>query len=93
MDQRGSRETRTAEEGPPAHVRCTPPPAGQLFEIAVLDTTGEDGRPYWHTIGWGIDKVEADSIAETYVNRPMCPYDAARIRHNGTLVGLHRRQA
>ncbi|MEU4571301.1 hypothetical protein ACBI99_24795 [Nonomuraea sp. ATR24] len=93
MDQRGSRATRDAHEETSAHVRCTPPPARQLFEIAVLDTTAEDGRPYWHTIGWGIDRVEADNIAETYVNRPSCPYDAARIRHNGHLVGLHRRQA
>ncbi|MEU8362236.1 hypothetical protein AB0C27_40090 [Nonomuraea sp. NPDC048882] len=95
MDQRGSgdRHERTTAGGSPAHVRCTPPAAAALFEIAVLDTTSEDGRPRWHTIGWGVGRGEADSIAETYVTRPVCPYDEAQIRHNGHLVGVHRRPA
>ncbi|TMR94108.1 hypothetical protein [Nonomuraea basaltis] len=75
------------------HVSCTPTPAAQLFEIAVLDSasTDEHGRGHWHTIGWGVDRAQADSIAEAFVTRPMCPYDAAQIRHNGLLVGEHRR--
>ncbi|MGW0811236.1 hypothetical protein [Nonomuraea sp. NPDC002799] len=93
MDQRETRNrpARAAGGETPAHVCCTPPPAAELFEIAVLDTTGEDGRARWHTIGWGVDRVDADHLAETYVNRPMCPYDAAQIRRNGRLVGVHHR--
>ncbi|TMR09225.1 hypothetical protein ETD86_44555 [Nonomuraea turkmeniaca] len=91
MDQwvTGSRDIRTAEGE--AHVSCTPPVAAELFEISVLDTTGGDGHERWHTIGWGVDREEVDSIAETYVTRPMCPYDQARIRHQGLLVGMRRR--
>ncbi|MFI7700478.1 hypothetical protein [Nonomuraea sp. NPDC049480] len=75
------------------HVSCTPAPAAQLFEIAVLDSTGEEGQGRWHTIGWGVDRVHADSIAESFVTRSTHPYDVARIRHNGHLVGEHRRPA
>ncbi|MGI5282295.1 hypothetical protein ACQEVF_03080 [Nonomuraea polychroma] len=85
----GSRQTGA----PTGHVSCTPAPAAQLFEITVLDSTAEDGLGRWHTIGWGVDRVHADSIAESFVNRPVCPYDAAQIRHNGHLVGEHRRSA
>ncbi|MEW9548290.1 hypothetical protein [Nonomuraea sp. NPDC050783] len=73
------------------HISCTPAPADQLFEIAVLDPSGEDGQGGWHTIGWGVDRRHADSIAESFVTRPLRPYQAARIRHNGHLVGEHRR--
>ncbi|WP_157549911.1 hypothetical protein [Nonomuraea candida] len=93
MNQRGigDPELRTAGEAAGGRVRCTPPAAAELFEIAVLDTTGEDGQARWHTIGWGVDRREADSIAEEYVTRPLCPYDEAQIRQNGHLVGVHRR--
>ncbi|MCK2220276.1 hypothetical protein MF672_041725 [Actinomadura sp. ATCC 31491] len=74
------------------HVSCTPAPADQLFEIAVLDLSDGDGQGHWHTIGWGVDRREADSIAESFVTRPLHPYEAARIRHNGHLVGEHRRR-
>lgn len=76
-----------------ARVPCTPPAASQLYEIAVLDTTAEDGRARWHTIGWGVDRTHAQSLAESYVTRPLCPYEEARIRHNGRLVAVHRRPA
>ncbi|MGW4791080.1 hypothetical protein ACWEPC_01510 [Nonomuraea sp. NPDC004297] len=87
----GNREVRTPEGRAPGHVRCTPPAAAELFEITVLDTTGGDGEARWHTIGWGVDRGDADSIAEAYVTRPLCPYDVAQVRHNGHLVGVHRR--
>lgn len=73
------------------HISCTPAPAAQLFEITVLDSTGEDGQGQWHTIGWGVDRVHADSIAEAIVTREVPPYEVAQIRHNGLLVGEHRR--
>ncbi|MFC7582857.1 hypothetical protein ACFQYP_02855 [Nonomuraea antimicrobica] len=58
MDQRGtgSRDAQAADGRPHGHVRCTPPAAAELFEIAVLDTTGGDGQACWHTIGWGVDR-------------------------------------
>ncbi|MBB6547437.1 hypothetical protein [Nonomuraea rubra] len=95
MDQRGlgGRDVRTVDGPGPVRVRCTPPAAAELFEIAVLDTTGGDGEARWHTIGWGVDRGHADSIAEAYVTRPLCPYDEAQVRHNGHLVGVHRRPA
>ncbi|PZG18288.1 hypothetical protein [Nonomuraea aridisoli] len=83
--------TAPGRAGAPARVPCTPPAAAELFEIAVLDTTAEDGRARWHTIGWGVDRAHAHDIAESYVTRPMCPYDAAQVRHNGHLIGIHRR--
>jgi hypothetical protein len=91
MEQPGIDSRQTG--APTGHVSCTPAPAAQLFEITVLDSTAEDGVGRWHTIGWGVDRVHADSIAESFVNRPVCPYDAAQIRHNGHLVGEHRRSA
>jgi len=91
MEQPGIDGRRTDMDT--GHVSCTPAPAAQLFEIAVLDSTGEDGQGCWHTVGWGVDRVHADSIAESFVTRPTRPYDAARIRHNGLLVGEHRRPA
>jgi len=84
----GSRNVQAAEAR--GHVPCTPPAAAELFEIAVLDTTG--GDPHWHIIGWGVDRREADSIAQSYVTRPVSPYKEARIRQNGHLVGVYRRQ-
>lgn len=95
MNQRGtgSRKIHSAEGEVPARLRCTPPAAAELYEIAVLDTTGGEGEARWHTIGWGVDLGEADSIAESYVTRTLCPYDEARIRRNGHLVGVHRRPA
>jgi hypothetical protein len=98
----GERRQPTSGEGEvssvpnrPAHGRtpCTPPPAAQLFEIIVLDTTGEDGHAHWHTIGWSLDRRDADIIAESYVTRSICPYNAARIRHKGSLLVEHRRIA
>ncbi|MFG1700680.1 hypothetical protein [Nonomuraea sp. NPDC049309] len=86
----GSRNVQAAAGEARGHVRCTPPAAAELFEIAVLDTSG--GDPHWHTIGWGVDRSEADSIARSYVSRPLSPYEEARIRQNGHLVGVHRRQ-
>jgi hypothetical protein len=74
------------------HTSCTPAPADQLFEITVLDTAHEDDPARWHTIGWGIDRRDADAIAEAYVNRSLSPYDAAQIRHNGRLIREHRRR-
>ncbi|MFC7100631.1 hypothetical protein ACFQQB_09265 [Nonomuraea rubra] len=75
MDQRGlgGRDVRTVDGPGPVRVRCTPPAAAELFEIAVLDTTGGDGEARWHTIGWGVDRGHADSIAEAYVTRPCAP--------------------
>ncbi|MGR6915689.1 hypothetical protein ACU635_15710 [[Actinomadura] parvosata] len=94
MDQRGTGgNVRTVEGRTHGHVRCTPPAAAELFEIAVLDTTGDDGEARWHTIGWGVDRGHADSIAEAYVTRPLCPYDEAQVRQNGHLVNVHRRPA
>ncbi|SEH02123.1 hypothetical protein SAMN05444920_12458 [Nonomuraea solani] len=79
------------ELGTAGRARCTPPAAAELFEIVVLDPTAEDGQERWHTIGWGVDRGDADDIAQTYVTRHLCPYDEARIRHNGRFVGEHRR--
>ncbi|MGN9841017.1 hypothetical protein ACTMTI_23120 [Nonomuraea sp. H19] len=97
MEQPGIDRQRTGRTGrteaPTGHHSCTPVPAAQLFEIAVLDSSGEDGRAGWQTIGWGVDRAQADSIAEAYVSHPTRPYDAARIRHKGHLVGEHRRPA
>ncbi|MEO3802293.1 hypothetical protein [Nonomuraea sp. B1E8] len=73
------------------HTACTPPPTGQLFEIVVLDTTGDDGRARWNTVGWGVDRADADAIARTYVTRQLCPYEAVQIRHDGRLLAEHRR--
>ncbi|HEX4815315.1 MAG TPA: hypothetical protein VFV66_21445 [Nonomuraea sp.] len=91
MEQRDT-HGRTTGAGT-GHVSCTPAPAAQLFEIAVLDSTGEGGQGHWHTIGWGVDRSHAESIAESFVTRPVRPYEVARIRHNGLLVGEHRRPA
>ncbi|MDA0642289.1 MULTISPECIES: hypothetical protein [Nonomuraea] len=68
------------------HTRCTP---AQLFEITVLDTTGDDTR--WHTIGWGIGRQDADALARSFVTRRLCPYERARVRHNGRLLAEHHR--
>lgn len=89
MEQPGIDDRRT--HAGTGHVSCTPAPAAQLFEITVLDSTDEGGS--WHTIGWGVDRMHADSIAELFVTRPTRPYDAVQIRHNGLLVGEHRRPA
>ncbi|MEV4569041.1 hypothetical protein AB0K12_35170 [Nonomuraea sp. NPDC049419] len=92
MDQpgTGSRNVHDGAGAATGRARCTPPPAAELFEIVVLDTTG--GDPHWHTIGWGVNRGDADTIAQSYVTRPVCPYEEARIRQNGHLVGVHRRQ-
>ncbi|GGO61849.1 hypothetical protein [Nonomuraea cavernae] len=70
------------------HTRCTP---ARLFEITVLDTTGTEAR--WHTVGWGIGRQDADALARSYVTRPLCPYERARVTHNGRLLAEHRRPA
>ncbi|MGI5268101.1 hypothetical protein ACQEUU_02995 [Nonomuraea sp. CA-218870] len=70
------------------HTRCTP---AELFEITVLDTTG--GAARWHTIGWGVGHHDADALARSYVTRPLCPYERARVSRNGRLVAEHRRPA
>ncbi|GAA3104379.1 hypothetical protein [Nonomuraea salmonea] len=56
MDQpgTGSRNVHEGADAATGRVRCTPPPAAELFEIVVLDTTG--GDPHWHTIGWGVNR-------------------------------------
>ncbi|MEU6792093.1 hypothetical protein ABZ907_10370 [Nonomuraea wenchangensis] len=82
---------RPATDTGTRHVSCTPAPADQLFEITVLDRADGDDQGDWHTIGWGVDRRHADSIAESFVTRSLSPYAAARIRHNGHLVGEHRR--
>ena len=76
---------------PRARTRCTPLPAVQLFEIAVLGAGGDCEE--WQTVGWGFDPVDAHSIAEAYVSRPSSPWDAARIRHNGRVIAERRRPA
>ncbi|MBF8191399.1 hypothetical protein ITP53_38015 [Nonomuraea sp. K274] len=81
------------DRGGPRHLSCTPLPAVQLYEITVLDPASESGPGHWHTIGWGVDRMDADSIAETYVSRATNPYDAVQVRQNGLLVSEHRRPA
>ncbi|MFI6732402.1 hypothetical protein ACIBI9_05650 [Nonomuraea sp. NPDC050451] len=71
------------------HTPCTPGPARQLFEITALDAADER----WHTIGWGIDQAQAETVAQDCVTRPVSPYRAARIRHDGRLIAEHHRLA
>jgi hypothetical protein len=91
--ERDPRTDREHEPGIGRHTACTPPTAGQLFEIVVLDTTGDDGHARWSTIGWGVDRNDAEAIARTYLTRQLCPYDAVRIRRDGRLLAEHRRPA
>lgn len=71
------------------HTPCTPLPARQLFEITALEAA--DGP--WCTIGWGIDRAEAETVAQDCVTRTASPYRAARIRHDGRVLAEHRRDA
>lgn len=89
MDLARTAPARNGHSGT-GRTRCTP---AQLFEIAVLDTGGENGTGQWHTIGWSVGRTDADAIAEAYVTRPIRPYDAARVRHNGRLLIEHHRPA